>query len=142
MYSFGNRSRGKLATADEKLQKVARRALSFEVFDFSIIEGHRSVERQKELFDQGKSMIDGESKKGKHNYEPSLAIDIIPYPAVINGVNVWDDKQRFCVLAGLMFAAATIEDVKLRWGGDWDGDGNNADSSFYDLPHFEILEED
>ncbi len=142
MYSFGNKSNEKLATADEKLQRVAERALSFGVMDFSIIEGHRSVERQKELFDQGKSMIDGENKKGKHNFEPSLAIDILPYPAVINNINVWSDKQRFCVLAGLMFAAASLEDVKLRWGGDWDGDGNNADSSFHDLPHFEILDND
>jgi peptidoglycan L-alanyl-D-glutamate endopeptidase CwlK len=138
MYSFGNRSIEKLATADEKLQKVARRALSFGVFDFSIIEGHRSVERQKALFDQGKSMIDGENKKGKHNYEPSLAIDILPYPPKVNGVNIWKDKQRFCVLAGLMFATASLEDVTLRWGGDWDSDGNNADSNFHDLPHFEI----
>jgi peptidoglycan L-alanyl-D-glutamate endopeptidase CwlK len=141
MYLFGSKSKSRLATADEKLQKVAQRALSFGVMDFSIIEAHRSVERQKELFDQGKSMIDGESKKGKHNYEPSLAIDIIPYPAKVNGVNVWNDKQRFCVLAGLMFAAASLEDVTLRWGGDWDGDGNNADSTFHDLPHFEILEQ-
>jgi peptidoglycan LD-endopeptidase CwlK len=141
MYKFGKRSNDRLETADEKLQRVARKALSFNVMDFSIIEGHRSVERQKELYDQGKSMIDGEEKKGKHNYDPSLAIDIIPYPGVINDVNVWSDKQRFCVLAGLMFAAAALEDVKLRWGGDWDGDGNNADSSFHDLPHFEILEE-
>lgn len=142
MYAFGKRSKEKLVTADTKLQKVAERALSFGVMDFSIIEAHRSVKRQKELYDQGKSMIDGETKKGKHNYEPSLAIDIIPYPAVINDVNVWSDKQRFCVLAGIMFAAASLENIKLRWGGDWDGDGNNADSSFHDLPHFEVLEED
>ncbi len=140
MFSFGDKSSSILATADERLQRVAKRALSFEVMDFSIIEAHRSVERQKELFDQGKSQIDGENKKGMHNYDPSLAIDILPYPAEINGVNVWNDKQRFCVLAGLMFAAASLEGVKLRWGGDWDGDGNNADSTFDDLPHFEILE--
>ncbi len=141
MYSFGNKSFNNLSTADEQLQKVAKRALLLGVLDFSIIEGHRSVERQKELFDQGKSMIDGISKKGKHNYEPSLAIDIIPYPAKVNNINVWNDKQRFAVLAGVMFAAASLEDITLRWGGDWDHDGNNADSTFHDLPHFEILGE-
>jgi len=48
MYLFGNKSNERLSTADEKLQKVAERALSFGVMDFSIIEGHRSVERQKD----------------------------------------------------------------------------------------------
>jgi len=140
MFSFGNSSSARLASADERLQRVARRALAFGVMDFSIAEGHRSIERQQELYDQGKSQIDGITRTGKHNYQPSQAIDIVPYPAVVNGVNIWNDKQRFCVLAGLMLAAAAEEGVKLRWGGDWDGDGNNADSTFHDLPHFEIVD--
>jgi len=137
--NFGKRSESNLQTADESLQRVMRRALSLEVMDFSVIEGHRSVERQKELFDTGKSTLDGTVKKGKHNYSPSKAVDILPYPSHVNGVNVWNDKQRFCVLSGLIHAAAAIEGVKIRWGGDWDGDGNNADSSFHDLPHYEVV---
>lgn len=66
-------------------------------------------------------------------------MDLIPYPGTVNGVNVWNDKQRFSVLAGLIMAAAAEEGVKIRWGGDWDGDGNNADSSFHDMPHFELV---
>ena len=136
---FGKRSKDKLKTADERLQRVVKRALSFNVLDFSVIEGHRSIERQQILFSEGRSKIDGINKKGKHNYLPSLAVDLLPYPSIVNGVNVWNDAQRFCVLAGLMYASASLENVKIRWGGDWDGDGNNADSSFHDLPHFEIL---
>jgi len=64
----------------------------------------------------------------------------MPYPPEVNGVNVWQDKQRFSVLAGLMYAAAAVVGVKIRWGGDWDSDGNNADSNFNDLPHYELLE--
>jgi len=136
---FGKRSKDKLKTADERLQRVVKRALSFNVLDFSVIEGNRSIERQQILFSEGRSKIDGINKKGKHNYSPSLAVDLLPYPSIVNGVNVWNDAQRFCVLAGLIYAAASLENVKIRWGGDWDGDGNNADSSFHDLPHFEIL---
>lgn len=139
-YSFGATSSSRLETCDERLQRVCKRALSYGVMDFSVTEGHRYAERQKELYDAGKSQIDGINRKGKHNYSPSLAVDLLPYPSEVNGVNVWQDKQRFCVLAGLMLAAAAEEGVKLRWGGDWDGDGNNADSNFNDLPHFEILE--
>lgn len=141
--SFGDRSRKNLQSVHPDLQRVLNRALSFCVMDFSIIEGHRSIERQQELFNAvpPKTTIDGINKRGKHNFMPSLAADILPYPATVNGVGVWDDRHRFCVLAGLMYSAASIENVKIRWGGDWDGDGNNADSSFDDLPHFELLGE-
>ena len=139
-YSFGRRSASNLMTCDTRLQAVARRVLSYSVMDFSVIEGHRSLQRQKELYDAGKSKIDGINKKGKHNYTPSKAMDLLPYPAEVNGINVWNDHQRFCVLAGLIMAAAAEEGVKIRWGGDWDGDGNNADSNFHDLPHFELID--
>ncbi len=137
-YSFGKSSCQVLSMADERLQRVAQRALSFNQMDFSVIESFRTLERQKRLFDSRKSKIDGVTKKGKHNFKPSLAIDILPFPNEVNGVNVWEDRQRFCVLAGLMYAAASIEGVSIRWGGDWSGNGNNADSNFHDLPHFEI----
>lgn len=138
-YSFGTKSRARLNTAAKPLQEIAEKALSYGVMDFSVIEGHRTVERQKELYDQGMTQIDGVVKKGKHNENPSMAVDILPYPSNVNGVNVWSDKQRFCVLAGLMYAAASELGHTIRWGGDWDGDGNNADSRFLDLPHFEIV---
>lgn len=138
-FSFGKRSSDNLSGAHFSLKKVCQKALSYGVMDFSVIEGHRSIERQNQLFEEGKSKLDGVTKKSKHNYTPSLAVDLLPYPPVVNGVNVWNDKQRFSVLAGLVMAAASEEGIMIRWGGDWDGDGNNADSSFHDLPHFELL---
>lgn len=138
-YSFGKRSSTHLMTCDVRLQRIARRALSYGVMDFVVTEGHRSVERQQTLYADGKSRIDGIHRKGKHNNAPSQAMDLLPFPAWVNGINVWDDRQRFCVLAGLIMAAAAEEGVTIRWGGDWDSDGNNRDSSFHDLPHFELL---
>lgn len=138
--AFGTRSEANLHSCDDRLQRVLRRALSYGV-DFSVIEGHRTLERQLSLYNQGKSQIDGVNRKGQHNYWPSRAVDVLPYPGEINGVSVWKDKQRFCVLAGLIMAAAAEEGVAIRWGGDWDGDGNNADSDFNDLPHFELAED-
>lgn len=109
--------------------------------DFSVIEGHRSVEKQQEYYhaDPPKTNLDGINQKSNHNYDPSLALDAIPYPPVVNGVDVWDDHRRFCVLAGLMYAAAAEEGISLRWGGDWDGDGNNEDADLDDMPHWELL---
>jgi len=28
--------------------------------------------------------------------------------------------------------------IRLRWGGDWDGDTELDDNKFDDLPHFEL----
>lgn len=133
---LSQRSLDRLSTCDPRLVRVVRRAEKLSCYDFTVLEGHRSVERQKELFDQGYSKIDGISRKGKHNYNPSLAVDLAPYPVS------WDSKElwKFDVLAGAIFAAAEIEGVKIRWGGDWDSDGNRQEHSFLDLPHFELAE--
>lgn len=137
MAKFGERSLKNLETCHPDLQRVLNRAIK--IIDFSVIEGHRSLERQKKLYDEGKSQIDGIYRKGKHNYEPSLAADILPYPTEVNGVNVWSDSMRFYVLWGVVKACAHEEGVTLRYGGDWDGDGNNKDSNFNDLPHIELI---
>ena len=139
-YSFGKGSRAKLDTCDSRLIEIAEKALSYGVMDFAVTCGHRSVEEQFELYQQRLSTMDGVNKKSKHNYSPSLAMDLMPYPAVVNGVDVWEDKQRFCVLAGMIYVAAAELGYSVRWGGDWDGDGNNADSTFHDMPHFEVIE--
>lgn len=137
-FVFGRRSMRNLETCHPALQLVAKEALRFSPYDFSIIEGHRSIERQQELFEKGMTKIDGVSRKGKHNYDPAQAFDFLPYPASVNGVNVWKDHQRFHVIAGILLYVGRRNGIVLRWGGDWDGDGNNADSSFLDLPHIEL----
>lgn len=141
-YLFGSRSTTELETCHKDLQRVAHRALGYGVMDFSVTDGRRTTEEQIKLHRQGRSTLDGVTRKSKHQADPpelSRAMDLIPYPGTVNGVNVWNDKQRFSVLAGLIMAAAAEEGVKIRWGGDWDGDGNNADSSFHDMPHFELV---
>lgn len=136
-YKFGAKSQSCLSTCHPDIAAVVYKVMEWQVVDFSVIEGHRTVERQQMLFREGRSKIDGVIKQGKHNYIPSDAVDLMPYPRVVNGVNVWKDERRFTILAGLMYAAAAELGVKLRWGGDWDSDGNANDQSFHDLPHFE-----
>ncbi len=137
-YTFGTTSAAKLSTCDDRIQRVMRRALGYGLMDITVLEGVRTLEKQQEEFRAGRSEIDGVNKLSKHQEVPSRAVDVMPWPAVVNGVNVWDDKQRFAVMAGLILAAAKEEGVALRWGGDWDGDGNNADSKLHDMPHFEL----
>ena len=140
-YSFGRRSHSKKITCHKDLQLILDE--SIKVVDFTILEGARSQETQMEYFAQGKSKLDGVSKKSKHQVSDeqplSMAVDIAPYPID------WNDKFRFAFLAGVMKGVATrlLEDGKishkLRWGGDWDSDNNFKDQTFFDLPHFELI---
>ena len=131
--SFGKKSTERLESCDFRLKMVCEKALSYGVMDLTVLEGHRTLDRQKELFDAGKSKIDGISKKGKHNYSPSLAVDIAPYPID------WDNTLQFNIMAGLMFAAAAELGIAMRWGGSWNGKFDK-DQNFQDLLHFELTD--
>ena len=135
-YSFGERSQKNLDTCHEHLIMVANEAIRF--VDFSVIEGNRSIERQHELFLDGKSEIDGIEKMGMHNHNPSLAFDLLPYPASLHGINVWADTFRFTLFAGYILGIGQSLGIDLRWGGDWNSDWSCADQNFNDLPHFEL----
>jgi peptidoglycan L-alanyl-D-glutamate endopeptidase CwlK len=131
MPSFGTESRKRLNTCHADLQEICE--LVIPNYDFTVLEGFRSSTRQDDLFRQGKSKLHG--GQSKHNNDPSLAVDIAPYPID------WENPKRFYLLSGFMFQAASQLGIDLRWGGDWDGDWIHTDQSFHDLPHFELVEE-
>lgn len=146
-FSLGTNSSSKLASCHEDLQKIFKLAIQRTKVDFGISEGFRSIERQKKLFDEGKSKIDGVTQKGKHNYWPSLAVDIFTYhPDLETRRKLAYDKSHLSYLAGIVDACA--EDLyeaklithKIRWGANWDRDGIiDYDQSFDDFPHFELI---
>ncbi len=105
-YKFGSRSITKLKTAHPELQKIMEVAIQSSMVDFGISEGHRTLERQKKLFDEGKSRIDGISKKGKHNYNPSLAVDIYAY--VEGHKDLAFDKVHLAYLGGHIMLVAKL----------------------------------
>jgi len=147
MYKLGKGSLKKLESVHHDLVKIIKLAITRTPVDFGISEGHRSLERQKELYDQGKSKIDGINKKGKHNYNPSLAIDLYAYhPDIATRKKIAYDVPTLCIIAGVIISCAdelkAKGDIKhsIRWGGNWDNDGVVLyDQSFDDLPHFELV---
>ena len=128
MPRFGSRSRQRLDTCDERLQKVFERVV--EEIDCTILEGERGEERQNFLYDSGQSKL--RYPNGKHNSSPSLAVDVAPWPID------WEDKERFVLFAGFVLGVAKEMGIKLRWGGDWDQDWTTKDTKFFDGPHFEL----
>ena len=132
MYKFGETSIRRLCTVTKNLDSVCRRALSYGVMDATVIEGSRGAAEQDRYFAIGKSRV--KWPNGKHNRLPSKAVDIAPY---VNGAVSWN-KNHCLVWAGLMLAAAAELGVTLRWGGNWDMDGEPiTDQEFQDLVHFE-----
>lgn len=145
-YTFGDRSQTRLETCHPDLQRIMRDALAVSDVDFSIVEGHRSIERQNKLFKKGLSKIDGVTRKGKHNYSPSLAVDIVVYTDQKQfRKRIAYDWTHLAYIAGVVTSTArrlyedgTIKHL-VRWGGNWDRDGIlKADQSFQDGPHFEL----
>ena len=128
MPRFSKKSLSKLETCDKRLQDLFLRVV--QKFDCTIIEGHRSKDRQNKLFKEGKSKL--KYPKGKHNAIPSKAVDVAPYPID------WNDRERFTYFAGYVVGIAYQMGLKIRWGGDWDMDTQVKDNNFDDLPHFEI----
>jgi len=130
MPKFSNKSLDRLETCDKRLQKICYEVIK--IYDFSVLQGYRGEQEQNSLYQQGKSKL--MYPESKHNKDPSLAVDIAPYPID------FEDLKRFYYLAGLMHGAALTLGYKIRWGGDWDNDKDFNDQNFNDLAHFEIIE--
>lgn len=134
MPKFSPASLKQLETCDTRLQNVLNRAILS--FDFTVLEGHRGEEAQNRAYAKGLSQK--RWPEGKHNSLPSKAVDIAPYP--IDWSSREAARQRFVYLAGWIMASAAAVGVKLRWGGDWNGNQDTRDEHFRDLGHFEIFE--
>ncbi len=135
MLDWGKRSAAVWETVVPDLKRVFDRALAWGLIDMSAIQGRRSREEQDRFFREGKSRV--KWPNGKHNVlnpgDLAEAVDVAPY---INGVS-WL-KEHCIFMAGVVLAAAEVEGVKIRWGGNWDQDREPiTDQDFQDLVHFE-----
>lgn len=122
-------SEDKLSSVKPQLQKVIRKAFETMPFDVVVLEGIRTKQRQEELY--YKKPPATKTLNSKHL--TGDAIDLAPYPID------WDDTKRFNLMAKHVLASAMVLGVKVRWGGDWNMDGNSKDEKFYDGPHFELI---
>jgi len=126
MAKFGKRSKEKLYTCDERLIKLFEEVVK--TFDCTVTQGNRSIKEQEKLYEEGKTKV----KFSKHNYIPSLAVDVTPYPVD------YENMDRHYYFGGYVLATAEKLGLKVRWGGDWDSDRETKDQTFNDLVHFEV----
>ena len=122
MPSFGEQSLSRLSTAHPLLQRLFHEVVKHR--DCSVICGHRGQEDQETAFREGKSKAHwGQSK---HNYVPSLAVDVMPYPLD------WGDIQRIKDFSHFVKGVAAAMDIKVQWGGEF--------KNFFDGPHWELID--
>ena len=141
MPSFGTKSRFELDSCHDDIQDVCNIAILHR--DFSVTEGKRSEDQQKN------NMASGVSKtlNSKHVYplgEPSNAVDIQPYPfrgwPSEEGISETEKLLRlkdFNTLASYIIGVGHGMGINLISGMDWDGDWDFTDQSFHDLPHIQ-----
>ncbi len=136
MYKYSERSRKNYNELHPDLQLILDHAIK--VVDHSVIEGHRPIEEQLIAFNEGNSKV----RRGKHNELPSLAVDVQPYPL---SSNKREKREQFYWLCGILYGIgkALYAEGKIthdvRFGGDWDKDGDITDNGFDDLYHLELI---
>lgn len=140
MYRFSEASLKKLEGVHPLLAGVVMDVMALQVMDFSVNEGVRSIERQKQLVKEGKSR----TMLSKHLIQADgygHAVDLYPSPINMTAVHNGDEREilRFGVIAGLMLATAKRRKVTIVHGADWDGDGQTLDHTFFDSPHFQLV---
>lgn len=159
MPTFGHSSKMRLKTLCTELVIVSNDAI--EIIDFSVIETLRDQLQQDHYFDNGLSSL--KWPDSKHNVcglrVLPEAMDLWPYVPPFGALSGHPDQvariatqserstqevrefiyKCFARMFGVVEACASRYDFKLRWGGDWDGDGNLLDQDFNDLPHIELI---
>tara|TARA_E500000318_G_scaffold105243_1_gene111966 strand:- start:523 stop:915 length:393 start_codon:yes stop_codon:yes gene_type:complete len=130
MPKYGSRSKRRMKGLDSRLIDILDEIIK--IMDVTIIEGLRSAETQNEYYLDKKSKLDGYKKKSKH--QTGRAVDLAPYPVD------WKNTNRFYYMGGMIQGIAKEKNIKIRWGGDWDRDGETKDQTFMDLVHIEVLD--
>lgn len=130
MPSFGESSNLQIRTLHPKLQRLLYAVIKYT--DFSVIEGHRTKERQEQLYAEGKT----KTMESRHLSYPSEAVDIAPHP--YPDVNKPRDLQQVYFLIGMIKMAAYLMNLNIRVGADWNGNNDVRDDNWQDAWHIEL----
>lgn len=130
-FKLSARSQSKLIGVSEPLVEIVNRALEISEADFAVIEGLRSIEKQKE------NVRNGVSQTMKSKHLTGQAIDILP-SSIKPGMK-WELHHFKPVLHA--FHLASIElGIPLRFGINWKTDPSlPIETKFIDAPHIELV---
>lgn len=119
-FSLSTKSLGRLAGVHPRLQAVVKLAIQMTPVDFAVLEGLRTVERQRELLRAGAST----TMRSRH-----LSGHAVDLGAIVDGQVRWDWPLYYRIAPAVKAAALQLG-VPIEWGGDWE--------SFKDGPHWQL----
>jgi peptidoglycan L-alanyl-D-glutamate endopeptidase CwlK len=127
-FQFGERSLLNLRGVHPDLVRLCHAALERSEVDFGVIEGLRTLARQKQLFDQ----VPPVTWTMKSRHLTGHAIDFLCY---VDGVGTWAPELYPRVAQAFKDASMVLE-IPIVWGGDWtapqtDSDHIELDRNFY-----------
>ena len=119
-FVLGSKSLAKLNGVHPDLVKVVKAAIKLSEVDFTVLEGLRTLTRQKQLF------AAGATKTLNSRHLTGHAVDL---GALIGGTVRWD-FPLYTVISKAMKQASRDLGIPITWGGDW--------RTFKDGPHYEL----
>lgn len=119
-FYLSTRSKRRLDGVHPDLVRVVKRAIEITPVDFAVLEGVRTMARQRQLKEAGAS----QTLRSRH-----LTGHAVDLGAYIGGRVRWDWPPYHRIAAAIKAAAAEL-DVPIEWGGDW--------RTFKDGPHFQL----
>jgi len=120
MFIWSERSATNLEGIHPELLKVCNKALQITEQDFTVIEGLRSLERQKQL------VRDGFSKTMNSRHLTGHAVDIVPFPIAHR---LEYPHEKWVKVAQAMLTAGRQLGVDVEWGYNKWG---------WDKPHYQL----
>lgn len=125
-FKLSARSLQRLEGVHPLLVEIVKLAIQRTEVDFTVVEGLRTPERQRELVDKGASQtMNGLHLKQATGY--GHAVDLAP---LVSGAIPWNDWDEFRRLADVVKVCAAELGVPVEWGGDW--------KTLKDGPHFQL----
>lgn len=114
MYLLGTKSKQRLRGVHPDLVKVVQRAIQLTTQDFTVLEGVRSIETQREYVRKGASQtMDSRHLVGPQGY--GRAVDLVPWEG---GMPRWEWPLIYPIAEAMRQAAVELE-IPIRWGGAW-----------------------
>lgn len=113
-FTLGARSLAELSGVHPRLVAVVHRAIAITPVDFSVHDGLRTMEEQREYVKRGVSQtMNSMHRKQANGF--GHAVDLVPF---INGKLRWEWPPIYHIAAAVRQSAVEL-DVPLRWGGCW-----------------------
>lgn len=117
-YRLSLKSLNRLAGVHSDLVRVVVRAIQISATDFGVHEGMRSIDRQRDLYKDGKS----KTMNSRHLYGGAADLWIWPLD--------WVDYTRWEQMVDAMIRASAELNIPIECGADW--------KTFKDYPHFQL----